>query len=329
MYPRVSSAYANANIALVKYWGKSDQALNIPAVSSLSMTLDKFGTYVSVEHSSSSRLVINNQEIHGAKKSRVFDFMQALKAQGLPTGELNIASLSTIPIAAGLASSAAFFASLSVALNHHFSWGLTPQALSAVARLGSASAARSLFSDFSALHGGANLTHERAHAFLVSGPDDLALLIAMVDDAEKALSSRQAMNRTSQSSPFFKQFVEDSAYDFEQGIAALQTHNFEVLGAIMEHSTLKMFATMWTAQPAIIYWQPATLALVNLIYQLRERHGPIAFFTMDAGPQVKILTQKKHISTLIDIIGKSGLTQRLLHTRPGPGAHLVESVPSS
>lgn len=329
MYPRISTAYANANIALVKYWGKSDQALNIPAVSSLSMTLDNFGTSVSVEDSLSTRLVINGEEAQGAKQSRLVDFLHALKALGLPTEELCITSSSTIPIASGLASSAAFFAALSVALNHHFSWGLTAQALSTVARLGSASAARSLFSGFSALHGGTNLTHEDARAFSVTGPKNLSLLIAMVDGAEKHISSRQAMNHTSESSPFFKAFVEGSRDDFEHGLAALEAHQFETLGAIMEHSTLKMFATMWAAQPTIMYWQPATLALVNLIYQIRKQHGPIAFFTMDAGPQVKILTQQQHLEKVANIVKSSGLAQRLLPTKPGLGAYLVEGVPHS
>ena len=38
------TARACANIALVKYWGKRDAALNIPAVGSISITLDDLHT---------------------------------------------------------------------------------------------------------------------------------------------------------------------------------------------------------------------------------------------------------------------------------------------
>ena len=39
---------AHPNIALVKYWGKADAALNLPATGSLSMTLDVFPTVTTV-----------------------------------------------------------------------------------------------------------------------------------------------------------------------------------------------------------------------------------------------------------------------------------------
>ena len=40
---------ARANIALVKYWGKADVALNVPAVGSLSITLDSLWSETEVE----------------------------------------------------------------------------------------------------------------------------------------------------------------------------------------------------------------------------------------------------------------------------------------
>ncbi|MDH3981786.1 MAG: hypothetical protein OES84_02670, partial [Kiritimatiellaceae bacterium] len=40
----VGSAFAASNIALCKYWGKRDAALNLPINSSLSISLDNLGT---------------------------------------------------------------------------------------------------------------------------------------------------------------------------------------------------------------------------------------------------------------------------------------------
>ena len=43
-----ATAVAHPNIALVKYWGKSDVEQNIPAVGSLSITLDGLTTTTTV-----------------------------------------------------------------------------------------------------------------------------------------------------------------------------------------------------------------------------------------------------------------------------------------
>ncbi len=45
---RACTAIAGTNIALVKYWGKRDAALNLPATGSLSLTLAELGTRTSV-----------------------------------------------------------------------------------------------------------------------------------------------------------------------------------------------------------------------------------------------------------------------------------------
>lgn len=85
---------------------------------------------------------------------------------------------------------------------------------------------------------------------------------------------------------------------------------------------------MWTAQPAIVYWHPQTLGLIQLVYQIRRDLGPIAYFTMDAGPQVKILCPKDRARAIMAIISESGLAQSLLLTHPGPGAMLLEEKAS-
>ena len=46
--PATATALAGTNIALVKYWGKRDAALNLPATGSLSLTLDRLGTRTTV-----------------------------------------------------------------------------------------------------------------------------------------------------------------------------------------------------------------------------------------------------------------------------------------
>lgn len=319
-----ASAYANANIALVKYWGKSDHQKNIPAVSSLSMTLDALGTTVSLDLSCDQfhSLTINDRIIAGAELTRLNDYLEAVRRSYRFDGFFKISSQSSVPIAAGLASSAAFFAALSLTLNQSLELNLNAQNLSILARLGSASAARSIFGAFVGLHGGP-ITHEEAFAFPLENSLDLALLVAVVSIEKKALSSRAAMNMTEDSSPFFPTFVASHGPDFSGAIEALKQSSFPRLGEIMEHSTLKMHASMWAAKPAINYLHPATLALMNLIYDIRKKHGPIAYFTMDAGPNVKVFCETTNISLVKKIIIDSGLASELIESKPGPGAHAL------
>jgi diphosphomevalonate decarboxylase len=124
-------------------------------------------------------------------------------------------------------------------------------------------------------------------------------------------------------SPFYKAFVENQANDLNEAITALKNGCLSALGNIMEHSTLKMFAIMLSANPAIMYWQGPSINLINLVYDIRKNYGPIAFFTMDAGPQVKILTLKKHLNQVLSLVKKANLAQEIIEVYPGKGAYVI------
>lgn len=326
MQSSVSSAKANANIALIKYWGKACPKLNIPAVSSLSMTLDGLSTTVSIKKSEKLTVAINGSLAPDPVKERVFRFLESAHKHYAFDNSFTINSKSSIPFAAGLASSAAFYAALACALNHHEGWNLSQKELSTLARLGSASAARSIYAGFSGLYGTKLRSHEQSFAFPIHAhPDlDLCMIVAIVDTEPKAISSRQAMVISQSTSPFFTPFVKHQEKDFSKALAAIRQGSFSELGAVMEHSTLKMFATMWTAQPAINYWQQQSLGLINLIYRIRQEFGPIAYFTMDAGPQVKVLCQAHSAPLIEEKINNSGLTQKIVTMKPGAGSTIID-----
>ena len=61
------------------------------------------------------------------------------------------------------------------------------------------------------------------------------------------------------------------------------------LGAVAERSALRMHATAMAAEPAIIYWNPATLAAIARGARAARAGGPVGYFTIDAGPHVKVL----------------------------------------
>lgn len=312
-----SSAYANANIALIKYWGKSDQELNIPEAPSLSMTLE-LGTKVTIESISgpAHQAKVNEQDL-----ARLSAYLELVRKHLPYQGFLSVRSESSVAMSAGLASSAAFFAALATALNEHFSWGLDQKNLSILARMGSASAARSIFGGFCALEGG--VSHKEAFAYELDTLD-VAMVIAIVSSDKKPISSRSAMNMTKATSPFYKCFIENQRSDFEKSKAAISNKDFKGLGELMEHSTLKMFATMWTAQPFINYWQPKSLELIQLVLDIRKNHGPIAYFTMDAGPNVKVLCPKEHHPLVFKLVNDSGLALNVKSSFLGQGSKVIQ-----
>src|SRR5512138_1571547 len=101
------SVRACANIALVKYWGKRDAALNLPAAGSLSLTLDGLTTRTTVSPSERDELVLGGVAQGGAPLARVARFLDLVRGPG--GGRARVVSENSFPTASGLASSASAF----------------------------------------------------------------------------------------------------------------------------------------------------------------------------------------------------------------------------
>ena len=289
---RKISAFAHINIALIKYWGKSDLKNNIPTTPSLSLTVNKFGTKTSLSESNSNSdyLTINNIKQSGLSLKRVIDFINIFRNLTGIKKHLTINSFNNMPIASGMASSASGFASLAVACNKYFNLNLNKQKLSKLARLGSGSAARSIFGNFVALNGGINIDNKECIAKNVKYSKllHLNMLIVICSNNKKDILSRSGMNYSYKTSPFFSKFIEINCKLFKQALNALELGCFKKLGEAMEQSTLNMHATCLSSNPGFWYFNSTTIKILNKIKQLRKKNYK-CYFTMDAGPHVKIL----------------------------------------
>ena len=107
--------------------------------------------------------------------------------------------------------------------------------------------------------------------------------------APKAHGSRDAMDHTAKTSPLYRAWLDLVPGDLAAAEGALASGDLAALGAITEANALAMHASALAARPAVIYWQPVTLALLAEVRALRDR-GLAAWATMDAGPHVKVLT---------------------------------------
>ena len=291
-----ASARARANIALVKYWGKRDAALNTPAVGSISVTLDAL--YTDTRVTFVPDLAADEFWLAGCRStvtriSRVLDLVRGHAAgSGLPAARLNavVSSTNNFPTGAGLASSASGFAALAVAASGAAGLALPDRELSILARHGSGSAARSIFGGFAEMHAGTAADGSDAYAeeLLDRAAWPLAVVVAITEHGEKSINSTIGMNESKATSPFYPAWLDSAGDDLAEMRAAIRDRDFARLGELSEYNCLKLHALMLTTRPALIYWNAATVAAMHAVRGLRAQGVP-AYFTIDAGPQVKVL----------------------------------------
>jgi len=314
------TAIAHPNIALIKYWGKRDLALNLPAVSSVSLTLSGFRTQTTVETGTSNDVVrVGGEEAPEAFRRRVLAFLDRIL---VGRGPLTIDTESNFPMGAGLASSASGFAALTLAACAAADRPTDPVILSTLSRLGSGSACRSFWEGFVHWRRGEQPDGTDSHGYPIDALNgwDLAMVIGVVETGPKAVGSTEGMERSRETSAFYQQWIDTSERDVSDALLAIEQRDLDGLGEAMERSTFKMHATMHTATPPLIYWKGATLDVLQEVFRLRA-NGVSAWATMDAGPQVKILCRASDADVVVAAIQAHTKETHVL--QPGPGAHLL------
>ena len=316
-----ATAIAHPNIALIKYWGKRDIPLNLPEVSSISLTLSDFFTQTRVTWGTDGdRMRLNGEDASANVAHKSFAFLNRLDRNRPPC---HIDSHNNFPTAAGLASSASGFAALAMAASRAGGFQHSSQELSVLARQGSGSACRSLWGGWVLWQKGTEPSGADSHGIPLhdQGYWELSLVVAVVSSAQKAMGSTKGMMHTRNTSPYYSAWVQTSEADVELARQALLDKDLTTLGEVMEHSTMKMHASMMGARPSLRYLQPASFAILSEVEGLRKQ-GIEAYATMDAGPNVKILCQPEAAQSVIDCIRPHVEQCHVLS--PGPDAHVLE-----
>lgn len=311
------TAQAGVNIALIKYWGKRDAAANLPAVGSISLTLDHPGTRTTVTFDAEASADVFELDGRMREDTRVAGVLDAVRAAAGIKLRARVTSVNTVPTASGLASSASGTAALGVAAWRAAGLPLDPlpPALVELVRRGSGSAPRSL------LGGLVELDKEAGDVRPLLAVDawDLRMVIAVLTRGPKAVSSREGMTRTEQTSPYYAPWVAHHAADLVEARAAIAERDLPRLGAAMERSTYRMHACMLAADPPLRYWRGRTMDVLDAVDGLRAA-GTGAWATMDAGPHVKILCAADDAERVADAIRHIEGVHAVWVSRPGAGA---------
>ena len=231
-----------------------------------------------------------------------------------------IESTNNFPTAAGLASSASGIASLITALDNALGTKLSNQQMIEAAMLGSGSAARSLFSGFVHLE----VVQDQLNCATILAAEEwpLNVIVCVTSTKQKTISSRQGMEISRKTSPMYSDWVRNHQEDMELALQAIAAKNFEQLGKIAEQNCLKMHKVMKTSQPPIDYWNPATHTCVETVKNMQGEGMPV-FFTIDAGPQVKIICEPDVCKDVVSLMERVPGVQSIIESSIGKGARII------
>ena len=207
------TAIAHPNFALIKYWGKADSRSNIPAMSSISLTIDSLTstTKISINTDSTENIWILNGKDQD-DLGRINPVLKYLNNISRNNFGCIIKSENNFPTSAGLASSASGIASLVIAYNKLFKLGMSFDQLLEASMIGSGSAPRSLLGGFVSLN-----IEEQPSIHTIIEPEEwpLSLIICITDDKEKIVSSREGMEISRKTSPFYQSWLDSNKADIQ------------------------------------------------------------------------------------------------------------------
>lgn len=288
-----------ANIAIIKYWGKKAEKEMIPATSSISLTLENMYTETTLSplpaDASSDAFYINDQlqnEAEHAKMSKIIDRYRPAGA-----GFVRIDTKNNMPTAAGLSSSSSGLSALVKACNAYFQLGLNRRELALEAKFASGSSSRSFYGPLAAWD------KDSGEIYPVETDLKLAMIMLVLEDQKKPISSRDGMKLCVETSTTFDEWIRQSEQDYKDMLVYLKENDFKKVGELTEKNALAMHATTKTATPSFSYLTDASYEAMDFVRQLRKQ-GEACYFTMDAGPNVKVLCLEEDLERLSELLGQ-------------------------
>jgi len=289
-----AKAYAPANFALIKYWGKENESLMVPNTGSLSISLgEHYGTTTKISLETTEDIfILNDKEYNKDSKEfkKLFNFIDLFRDEKTP---FKIVIKNDLNTASGLATSASGFASIVLTLNELYQWNLSKEKLSILARLGSVSASRSVYKD-----GFVELIKDEIGAYSNSKQLDykwkgLCIGILEFNNKEKKISSTSGMKETVENSILYKYgWNKQVQHDLENIHKSLKNKDWELFQRTVQANALAMHATAISA--GVIYWSQDTLQIIKKIIELQAEDVNICF-TEDAGEHIKLFSDNKSI----------------------------------
>jgi diphosphomevalonate decarboxylase len=309
---------ANTMQALVKYHGLRDWKLRIPYHDSISVNTTVLFSEAQVTTGTSRGTLLVERKRNSDSERRLEPILRALSGKTLRETGMQIVSQNRPRLdAKGLGFSSSAGAALTLACQHALKGGEPDYtALSRVARLFAASAARSLVGGFSRLYVGKS--DEETYAEMIGDEHDLDLRMLIVP-LPSAMRTEDA-HKEVLSSPFFKARLRSATKRCEEMEKAIRGGDFRKVGELTEQDTLELHSITMTGSNRLIVMSPDSLRVAIRIRELRSE-GTEAYFSMQTGPSVFVNTTEKDEGKVKKAISKLGL--KTLYSRVGERARIL------
>lgn len=319
-----ATAISHPNIAFIKYWGNRDDALRLPANGSISMNLGALTTRTTVRFDDSlarDELTLNGHSIAGEGLARVSNFLDIVRKLAGRTTRAAVESRNDFPTGAGIASSASAFAALALAATSAAGLKMAEPELSRLARRGSGSACRSIPAGFTEWEAGT--ADGDSFARSIAPPEHWALVdcIAIIHAGEKEAGSTQG-HHIAATSPIQAARVADANRRLNECRESILKKDFERLAKVIELDSNLLHAVMMTSTPPLYYWQGATVDVMRSVQRWRREGIPCAF-SIDAGPNVHVISPAEGANRLKSLLEQVPGVQSVLLSTVGAAARLL------
>ena len=313
-----------SNIAFIKYWGNRDNVRRVPLNDSLSMNLSNATTTTTVEFDerlNEDEVVIGDQDAKEAARARVVAHLDRVRALAKIETKARVESRNTFPTGTGIASSASGFAALSLAATHAAGLELTERQLTMLARQASGSACRSIPAGFCEWI--TSIDPNDSYAVSIAPPEhwDLHDVIAIVNTEEKKVGSTEG-HAAAGTSRFLSERLNALPNRLHRVRRAIFAKDLALLGPAIEEEAIELHFVAMTSRPAIFYWSPGMVRVVQAVQGWRAE-GLAVYFTLDAGPNVHLICEGKDAAQVADLARQVPEVQQVIDNAPGGAATIV------
>lgn len=320
-----ATAIAHSNIAFIKYWGRKEELLRLPANGSLSMNLSNLITTTTVEFNEKLHkdiIVVKDSSSENDSVRIVTHLDRVRDIAGLSLSA-KVVTQNNFPSSTGLSSSASGFAALTLAATQAIGLHLSEKELSILSRQGSGSACRSVPSGFTEWIDGN--TSQTSYAVSLYPPEywDIVDVVAIVSNEKKMIPTSEGQ-KSAQSSPFYSKRISLMNEKIKLCKEYLNKKDFVRFGELIEKEALEMHAIMLTSNPPLIYWLPITVLLMKKVLEWR-REGLSCYFTINTGQDIHIICQKKEVKFIVEKLHAIKEVKKIIINHPARGVYLTHN----
>ena len=319
-----ATARAHPIQGIVKYHGMRDAELRFPYHDSISLCTAPSDTTTTVEFDADldeEVYVVDGDSIEGRGAERIRGVVDHVRELAGRDERVRLESENSFPTNIGFGSSASGFAAAAMALTEAAGLDCSRPEVSAVARRGSASAARAVTGAYSHLRTGAN--DEDCRSERIDVADELEAEVRVVAGMVPSYKETEAAHREAAESHMFQGRMAHIHGQVAEARDALQRGDFDAAFELAEHDSLSLAATTMTGPAGWVYWQPRTVEIFNAVRELRDEGLPV-YFSVDTGASVYVNTTATHVDRVESAVADCGVDTRVWEVG-GPARILPES----